>query len=94
VQVPSSGGVVLFSDTQRAGVYKIHGSNFDSQLAVNVLNGSESDLKVRDHTELARSGAGSASGPARRVRNDLWPVVASVALALLALEWLFFHRRI
>lgn len=92
--VPSTGGVVLFSDTQRAGLYHIHGANFDSQLAVNVLNSAESDLKVRDHTELARSGAGSASGPARRIRNDLWPMVASVALALLALEWLFFHRRL
>lgn len=91
---PAGGGVVLFDGTARAGLYRIHGAGFESQLAVNLLSRTESDLKVREHSELARSGAGMAAGPARRVRNDLWPVVAMVALALLALEWLFYHRRI
>jgi len=91
---PTGGGVVLFDGTNKAGLYRIHGAGFESQLAVNLLNRTESDLKVKDHPELARSGAGSAAGPARRIRNDLWPIVAMVALALLALEWLFFHKRI
>ena len=94
VATPATGGTVLFNNTDRAGIYRIHGSGFESQMAVNLLSQTESDLRVKDHPELARSGAGSASGPARRIRNDLWPMIASVALGLLALEWLLYHRRL
>jgi hypothetical protein len=94
VAAPDSGGLVAYDDTDQAGLYKFNGGSFQTTLAVNMLDRSESNLAVQPHHELEHRGSPLAAGRTRRVKDDLWPTVAAIALALLAVEWLLYHRRI
>lgn len=94
---PTDGGAVVFDDTDRVGVYRVRGSGYDHALAVNLLDPSESDLTPQLHADLDRAGvaAGVPGGPhLHRVRDDLWPIAAALALVFLTLEWLIYHRRL
>lgn len=95
---PNEGGTVVFDDTDNVGVYRVKGANgYDHTLAVNLLNPAESDLTPQLHTDLDRVGVMSTTGGGphlSRVRDDLWPAAAAVAMLFLTLEWLIYHRRL
>lgn len=93
---PSGGGAVAYAATNIAGLYHVRAAGVDYPFAVNLLSRDESALAARRQAALDHVGASShlAAVPlSHRTRLDLWPVVAGVALAVLALEWLAFHRR-
>ena len=95
---PVTGGMVLVDDTRQAGVYHARTSGgLDYPFAVNLESRDESSLAAQNPPALNHPGVSSASAPlphARRAKNDLWPLLAAVALGLLLLEWFVFHRRI
>ena len=95
---PNDGGTVVFDDTNQVGAYRIQGAkDYDEPLAVNLLNPTESNLTPQLHQDFDRVGVlnTGASGPhLKRIRNDLWPIVAAVAMLFLTLEWLIYHRRL
>ncbi len=93
---PPEGGIVVYDATKRAGLYHARAGGVDYPFAVNLLDADTASLAVQSHPELNRTGGASvaASGPAPRVRRDLWPDLAAAGLVLLVLEWLVFHRRL
>lgn len=97
VAVPRDGGVVNYSDTELAGIYQIKGNGYSQAFSVNLLNPTESNLNVTGHNNIDRVGRVSSKPSVdvnKKVRNVIWPIIASVALAILTLEWLIYHRRI
>ena len=98
VAAPAAGGMVLIDDTRLAGVYHARASNGqDFPFAVNLDSRDESALPAQNPPALNHPGVTAAAVPqshTRRAKNDLWPTLAAVALALLLLEWFVFHRRI
>jgi hypothetical protein len=92
-QLTPADGRVVFEHTDRAGVYTVQ-AEATTELArftVNLFSATESNIAPRD--TLPISGAGSAAPPTRlRGRNEWWPPIAWLALALLVAEWLLAHR--
>jgi hypothetical protein len=82
----------LYKDTEQVGVYRAAWEGGGRSFAVNLLDADESNVQPRDSIQL-----GSQQIPANRERgwvSDTWKWGALAALALLMLEWAFYHRRI
>jgi len=83
----------IFNDTDRVGVYEITGEGLSERFAVNLLDESESDIRPADKIEVA--GQEIASSTIYEVSNrEIWRILVLAALALLAVEWWVYHRRI
>jgi Ca-activated chloride channel family protein len=84
---------VVFSDTDRVGVYEITGEGFAKEFAVNLLDESESDIRSAGKIEIA--GQEIASSTIYEVSNrEIWGALVLAALVILAVEWWVYHRRI
>jgi hypothetical protein len=90
----SEAGVAVLPMFTRAGVY--HGATNQpppwDRVAVNLLDATESDLRVAD--EL-RVGATPVAGQTRTasIRREVWPWFIWAALAVLLVEWVIYTRR-
>jgi len=96
---PNEGGTIVYDDTDEVGTYRVQGAKgYDHAVAVNLLNSTESNLTPQLHANLDRAGVMTSTGSGgphlRRIRNDLWPAAAAVAMLFLTLEWLIYHRRL
>jgi len=79
-------------DTDRAGVYTVEGQGFRQQFAVNLLSREESNTKPADQITIAgKPVTGSLAGVMANKEMWRWPVI--IALCLITLEWIVFHRR-
>ena len=98
VNAPPAGGVVLVEDTREAGVYHAQIGSLEYPFAVNLDNADESRLAAQKPPVLTHPGTPQVAAVhlplSKRAKNDLWPTLAAVALALLLLEWFVFHKRI
>jgi hypothetical protein len=88
----SAGQEFVFHDTDRVGLYRADWAGGTQSFAVNLLDQEESNLQPRDEIKLGLQTL--AAGESRRQTYDTWKWVALAALALLVLEWAFYHRRI
>lgn len=93
---PPSLREVVFTGTGQPGDYVIsetdlHGRTRDGGVfVVNAGHEQESNLRANDDVSQTLALAqGSDSGQASATLQDLWPVLAAVALALLVVEWLW-----
>ncbi len=94
---PPAGGMVLYDQTDRVGVYHVRAGSADYPFAVNLLNKQASTLTPQRQAALNHPATLTAAVPSatiRRVKNDLWLYVAAGGLVFLILEWLVFHRRL
>jgi Ca-activated chloride channel family protein len=92
---PPNGGIVLYDGTQQAGLYHAQAGGANYPFAVNLLDAGISSLTVQAHPELNHVAVAPApSGPVTRLHRDFWPDLAAVALLLVVLEWIVFHRRL
>ena len=83
----------IFSDTQRLGVYTLRaGDTFKRYLAVNLLDGRESDINPRDKLPPLFPGSAPAPGPTSSVETPLWLALALGAVAILGAEWFTWCR--
>jgi hypothetical protein len=85
-------GTMLFTDTSEVGLYRVavlrhNGSRQVDYLAVNALG-----TPIAPQHDLEVSGAPAAALPATSLYQALWPAFAAVALVLLLLEWVVYHR--
>jgi hypothetical protein len=82
----ASGGLVL-PPAQRVGLYRTEAAVDPAyrQLAVNLLDPAESDLRVAGETEA--EGKGSGSSAAITVPVEVWPWLVLAGVALLMIEW-------
>ena len=97
ITAPAIGGMALYDDTRQAGVYHAKPAGADYPFAVNLDSREESTLAVQDPPSLHHAGNAPAIARvplSRRSKDDLWPTLAAVSLALLLLEWFVFHKRI
>ena len=62
------------------------------QLAVNLLDSSESDPRVAEKLEIGTSGQ-AVQAQAVEIRKEIWPWFVWGALAVLLVEWLVYTRR-
>ncbi len=83
-QVDRSG---LFAGTDQQGVYRVEGTSTPLQFAVNMVDGRESDLEVRAHSELDRQASRTTE---RLAMQEYWSPLAAIALALVGGEWLYY----
>lgn len=83
--LPLADGVLEIDDTSRAGIYAYTVGQVARHFAVNVTDARESDVSRRA-APPSRPAVRAASAQATVVR-PLWPYLAMLALALLALEW-------
>ena len=84
-------GLASFSETDEVGIYTVATPKGNTRVAVNLVNGDESDLTPRP---LPSSPAGSQpADQAVPVQQELWPIFVLLALALLLLEGFLYWRR-
>ena len=100
--VPVTGGRLTLPGADRVGIRDVLAVSDDPELdgvsvgrtAVNLFSADESDLTPGDPQRLTEMGRVTSGGDAstQPTRAEWWWPLALAALALLALEWLLFHR--
>jgi len=100
-EIPAPGGRIAFTETQQLGLYQLEllqsGELLQAQpFAVNLFAPSESDIAPLAVDELPqRLGGTSPSAEDEQLGlREWWMWLAAAALALLALEWWVYHRRL
>ncbi len=101
-QLPVVGGRLTLPGADTVGVREVSAVSEAAELdglslgrtAVNLFSADESDVDPGDPQALVDMGRVTSTGEAatQPTRAEWWWPLALVALALLALEWLLFHR--
>ncbi|HEX9747889.1 MAG TPA: VWA domain-containing protein [Methylomirabilota bacterium] len=84
-------GMASFTETDEVGVYAVVTGRGETRVAVNLMNGDESDLTPQPLPTFVE-GARPESAPVLIVR-ELWPFFVALALLLFALEGFLYWRR-
>jgi len=82
-------GTGSFGDTGEVGLYSLATVRGETRVAVNLMNGVESDIAPRPLPATSNDGV-STSVP---VEREIWPLFVALALALLFIEGMFYWRR-
>ena len=102
VELPVAGGRLTLPGADRVGLRELRAVGEDPAIdgaplgrtAVNLFRADESDVRPGDPQRLVEMGR--VSGPSERAsqltRAEWWWPLALLALALLAVEWMLFHR--
>jgi len=78
--------------TERVGIYEVDAGTVQARFAANLLSERESDIAPRQ--ELTLGGGATTVEQASVVgRRELWRPLVWLALALLLVEWVVYHRR-
>jgi Ca-activated chloride channel homolog len=101
-EVAVLGGEVTLPGAERVGIRELTAVSEDAELdgevlgttAVNLFSTDESDVTPGDPTRIVDMGRvpDDADRAAQPARAEWWWPLALAALALLAVEWLLFHR--
>jgi Ca-activated chloride channel homolog len=83
---------LVFGHTSRQGIYRIGIGPRETLFAVNLLDPLETDTRPRDTLDFGRFGMVTAS-TVRRANLEIWRWIAALGLAVLLLEWWYYHRR-
>ena len=102
VELPAVGGRLTLPGAEMVGLREIRAISDDPELggvelvrtAVNLFSADESDVAPGDPQRIMEMGRVTADddGPAQPTRAEWWWPLVLAALALLAAEWLLFHR--
>lgn len=84
-------GMVSFTETDEVGVYTVASPRGDTRIAVNLMDGDESNVAPRPLPATVPPPP-EASAPVP-IQRELWPVFVAIAAALLALEGALYWRR-
>ncbi len=87
----TSTGLATVRAADRAGLYTAAGPGLHKQVAVNLLDAAESDIRPRPTLDL--SGHAVAARGALLTLAELWRPLLLLALGILAAEWWVFVRR-
>ena len=83
---------LVFGDTLRQGVYKLHVGTNDTTFCVDLLDAAESNIKPRDELKLGKYATVAAT-TRQRTNMELWRSIAGLGLLVLLFEWWYYHRR-
>ena len=93
-EVPVVDGRAVYAGV-RAGMYTLVAGDEDTEerFAANLGPGSESVIDPPDEVVLAGVTAGEPSRGEAGVRQEIWIWLVLLALGILLVEWLTYHRR-
>jgi len=102
IEIPVTGGQLTLPGAEVVGLREIRTVSDVPELsglelgrtAVNLFSPDESDVTPGDPQRITEMGCVSSAddGPGQPTRAEWWWPLALAALALLAIEWLLFHR--
>lgn len=88
-------GRMRYAGVDRAGVYRVQKPDKSwKSFAVNMLNGSESDITPPDEIMFAGEAVTVQSQSIAKANNDLRPLLVLIALLVLSLEWFVYNRKV
>jgi hypothetical protein len=99
VEMQARDGAAEFPATDKVGFYQVSSpttapsAGKSGLFAVNLLSPTESDIRPQS-LQTASGGNVQESASIASVNKEIWPWLASGALAVLLLEWWVYHRRI
>ncbi len=82
----------VFGETFKEGVYRLHIGTNDTAFCVNLLDAAESKIAPRDELQLGRYTKVTAT-TMQRANMEVWRTIAWIGMAVLLVEWWFYHRR-
>jgi hypothetical protein len=86
-------GRAIFADTIQLGVYRVAwGEGQSLAFAVNLFNPQESDILPADTLTLFDEASGTQDNLPQQARYEWWRPLAALALIILFVEWLVYHR--
>ncbi len=92
---PDAGGVFRYAATGRIGLYRLQVKDGpEVTYAVNLLKEQESDIAPADALALASEVVEGRSADATPAGRELWPLLATLVLLLVCLEWLVYNGRV
>jgi hypothetical protein len=90
-----SSGTLRYPRTDRVGMYTVTAPNRPAEkFAVNLLDQDESNIEPRGELVLSGMKLKAQTGPVRRTNQELWPLLALLALALVCLEWFVYNSKV
>jgi len=93
VQIDYQDGKAIFSDTGQTGIYTIaSGNGENSLLAINLFSPQESRIAPKESLPLESSTPTGENRSLPTGEREIWRITASLALALLTIEWLVYQR--
>jgi hypothetical protein len=83
---------IVFGDTARRGTYRLSAGTNDIAFCVNLLDSFESNIQPRDELNLGEYEK-VAANTERQANTELWRTLAILGLAVLMVEWWWYHKR-
>jgi Ca-activated chloride channel homolog len=83
---------VIVGETHHQGVYRIKTGTNEVTFCVNLLDAAESNLTPREELPFGKYSKVTAT-TVKRANVELWRWLVVAALAFLAFEWWYYHRR-
>lgn len=97
VPVPVDEGRAVFLG-RRSGFYELaagpEGARTTSGFAANLVDATESDVEPVKELKVGDVVAGEVTGFTVGVRREMWGYLLAVVVAVSAIEWLLYHRRV
>lgn len=97
VPVPVDEGRAVFLG-RRSGFYELaagpEGARTTSGFAANLVDPIESDVEPVKELKVGEVVAGEVTGFTVGVRREMWGYLLAVVVAVSAIEWLLYHRRV
>lgn len=83
---------LVFAETYRQGIYRLHVGTNTTTFCVDLLDSTESNIKPREELQLGKYSRITAT-TRQRTNMELWRSIASLGVLVLLFEWWFYHRR-
>jgi Mg-chelatase subunit ChlD len=89
-------GRASFVHTAKVGIYTVRAGRWEQRFALNLLDEAESNIAVRPQGVSGPSGSRPPEGESSLfpTRQELWKLFAVLALLLLLLEGVLYHREV
>ena len=87
-----SANELVFGDTAKSGVYRLHLGTNETVFCVNLLDAAESNIKPHDELQLGKFTKVTAT-TTKRANMEVWRTIAALGLLVLLGEWWYYHRR-
>ncbi len=90
--------LLIYAETAQAGIYSVEMYNGGALIqqeffAVNLFSANESDIAPRA-VQLGGADGALAEAPEEVGQREFWSLFALIGLAILAVEWFIYHRRL
>ena len=92
IPVEKGAAELVIGDTLRQGVYRVKAGTNDVTFCANLLDSNESNITPRQELAFGKYER-VAAGSMQRANAELWRWLALAGLAVLLVEWSWYHKR-